>query len=90
VNENWAVGVNSMATVEGSLSFCETGDALALRFVAASRDRAASPYTLRQMQDSFAELIAHLSECRECDARDFLREIAEKGSSGLGSRSLPA
>jgi hypothetical protein len=70
------VNLNGAATVEGSMRFCEAGDALAIRFVAASRDRAASPYTLRQMQDSFAELIAHLSECDECDARDFLREIA--------------
>jgi len=57
------------------MRFCETGDALAIRFVAESRDRAASHDTLRQMQDAFAELIAHLSECDECDARDFLRGI---------------
>ena len=71
-----AVNLNGLATVEGRMRFCETGDALAIRFVAASRDGAASEDTLRQMQDAFAELIAHLSECQECDARDFLREIA--------------
>jgi hypothetical protein len=76
VVDNWIVKRSGTITVEGDLRFCETGDALAIRFVASSHDRAAAPNTLRQMQDSFAELMAHLSECQECDARDFLREIA--------------
>jgi hypothetical protein len=88
--ENWIVSLNGTVTVEGQVRFCETGDALAIRFVAASRNRMASPNTLRQMQDSFAELMAHLSECPECDAREFLRKIAEGSSARVSPRSFSA
>jgi hypothetical protein len=66
------VDLNELVTVEGKVIFCRTGNALAIRFLAASRDAvilagAGYPQDVAwRVEEALAAMLVHGGKCREC------------------------
>ena len=66
--------LNDVVTVDQKKIFCKTGNLLAMRFLAASRDAvilagAGVPQDIAwRVEEALAEMLVHRAKCRECDA----------------------
>ena len=68
------MNLNEAVTLNGKMHFCETGNALAMRFLAASRDAvilagASIPQDIVwRVEEALASMLMHRAKCQACEA----------------------
>ena len=73
VTNNRIVGLKEVVTVDETESFCKTGYALAMEFLAASREAVILPARgdarelTKRVEETLAAMLEHRSKCSACE-----------------------